>query len=91
VYTHNPFTAYHRSGPYVVLIPVDRKDGEVLNNTLALKGSGPFLWDLLKEEKSKDDLVEALLIEYEVDAETAEKDVENFLETLLEWKALLRS
>lgn len=53
--------------------------GLVRNNATAA-----FLFEQLKEERSKEDLVKALLDTYEVDAETAENDVSNFLNTIQE-------
>lgn len=53
--------------------------GLVRNNATAA-----FLFEQLKEERSKEDLIKALLDTYEVDAETAEKDVSTFLNTIQE-------
>lgn len=88
MHKRNAFAAWHRTGPYTLLIPVERKNGDVLNNTLVLKGSGPLLWDLLEVPRSLEDLVQALLDEYEVAPEVARADVLRFIEMLVNWKAL---
>lgn len=86
-YQHSPHTAWHAIGPRVVLVPLERKDG-VHNNVLVLSGSGPALWRLLEQPRSAEELVAHLQSEYAVDRERAGRDVERFLERLLEWKAL---
>ena len=54
---------------------------EALNfqGIISLNETGAFLWRQLEQGCAKKDLVQALLDEYEVDAETAEKDVNEFL------------
>lgn len=51
--------------------------GLVRNNATAA-----FLLEQLKEERSEKDLVKALLDAYDVDSETAKKDVSTFLKTI---------
>lgn len=56
--------------------------GEVSLNfqgIISLNETGALLWKQLEQGCEKKDLVQALLDEYEVDAETAEKDVNEFL------------
>lgn len=84
----NPHTAWRQAGPFTVLVPLERMDGEVYNNTLVLKGSGPFLWSLLEAPRALDELVEGLTREYAVETERAAEDVRRFVDFLLEWKAL---
>lgn len=58
------------------------------NQIMSLNQTGAFLWSLLEAGAEKHDLVDALLREYETDAETAGKDVDAFLHQLRE-KALI--
>lgn len=56
--------------------------GEVSLNfqgIISLNETGALLWKELEQGCEKKDLVQALLDEYEIDAETAEKDVNEFL------------
>ncbi len=55
-----------------------------LNMMITLNGTGAFLWKLLEKDAEPQDLVEALLAEYEVTQEQAEKSVAKFLEQLKE-------
>ena len=43
-----------------------------------------FLWNILKEGCSKEELVDKLLEEYEIDRDFAENDVEKFINILKE-------
>lgn len=54
---------------------------EALNfqGIISLNETGALLWKELEQGCEKKELVQALLDEYEVDAETAEKDVNEFL------------
>ena len=47
-----------------------------------LNGTGAFLWELLQNQVEKEQLISALLGEYDIDKETAEADVEAFISTL---------
>lgn len=49
---------------------------------ITLNATGIFLWKKLESGAYDDDLVDALVDEYEIDKETAQKDVEDFLNTL---------
>ncbi len=53
-----------------------------LNMMITLNDTGKFLWEHLQEETDTDGLVEALLSEYDVDRETAQKSVEAFVAKL---------
>jgi len=53
------------------------------NGLITLSETGAFLWKLLQDGKEdKEALVAALLEEYDVDRETAEADVTDFLDQL---------
>ena len=50
---------------------------------IKLNSTGAFLWNLLSEKDlTEDELVDALLAEYQVDRETAAKDVHNVVTVL---------
>ena len=52
------------------------------NGLFFLTEVGAFLWDLLPEAESEETLMEAVLAEYDVDADTAKADIQAFLEKL---------
>ena len=68
------------AGNYIV-VPV----GDVaFNAMITLNESGVLIWKTLENGCNKEDLVNALLSEYEISKENAEKDVDLFLEKLAE-------
>ena len=52
------------------------------NGLLTLNKTGAFLAEKLKEETTVDDLVAALLEKFEIDEETARRDLDVFLDQL---------
>ena len=52
------------------------------NGIIKLNETGAFLGELLKSERTPEELTEALLAEYDIDRETASADVEAFAERL---------
>ena len=53
-----------------------------LNGMITLNNSGALLWRLLERGATRDSLVDALLVEYEVTREDAFKDVDSFIAKL---------
>lgn len=75
------FVAKEIAGQYVVVALGEAS--KIFNGIIKLNESAKFIWDLLVEGKEKDDVVEALLNEYDgVDRETAARDFDNFVNTL---------
>lgn len=52
------------------------------SSIIKLSESGAFLWSLLSEDKTVDELVYALLGEYDVDEIKAREDIEKFIKKL---------
>ena len=69
----------HDTGDFQMMVSVDRKrfSGLVKSNETAGR-----IIDLLKQETSRDEIVETMLKEYRVDKGVLEKDVDRVLGTL---------
>jgi hypothetical protein len=65
----------------IFLVPVGQTVYES-NGLYAMTELGGFLWDLLPDAQDVDDLVKAVLAEYEVDEATARADIQEFLKKL---------
>lgn len=52
------------------------------NRIMSVNETGAFLWRMLENGAEKQELIDALLREYETDPQTAEKDVDAFLNEL---------
>lgn len=74
------YVAREVAGEYLA-VPVD---GSVGSNIIVLNEVSRFLWDELKTEKTFDELLNAMLGNYEVSKEEAEADLKDFLMTLIE-------
>ncbi len=54
------------------------------NAIINLNETGAFMWRMLEKGATEQEIVDALLNEYEVDKEIAERDVKKFTKTLIE-------
>ncbi len=70
-------------GDECVVVPVGAQTVD-FRGLITLNETGEFIWEQLNDEKTEQELVEAILSEYDVDRETAEKDVHAFVDTLKE-------
>lgn len=70
-----------------VLIPSGELASQIYG-ILSLNESGVFLYKKLQKDCTKEELIDALLEEYEIDRETAAKDLERFLKKMEEAKIL---
>lgn len=59
------------------------------NAMITLNDTGAFLWEKLQNEITKEELLRAFLSEYDVDKETATKDLEEFIKQLEDGKLLV--
>ena len=50
---------------------------------VTLNGTGAYIWELLEENRTVAELTKALMDMYEVGQETAQKDVESFIQQLI--------
>lgn len=64
-----------------ILVPVGKSVYES-NGLFALNELGAFLWDRLETAADRDELLAAVLAEYEVTEEEAAGDLDEFLEKL---------
>lgn len=74
-------------GTQMMAVPTGKLTSEI-HGMIALSESGAMLWNLLLQGANKEMLANALLEEYEIDAQTAEKDTESFIDNLIEQGAL---
>lgn len=55
---------------------------KTFNGMIKLNDTGKLIWTMLSEGAEKSDIVKRMTDEYEVDAETVERDVDRFINTL---------
>lgn len=64
-----------------VVVPLGARVVE-LNGIITLSESGAILWRMLEKGADEEELIGALLKEYDIDEETARADVVRFMETI---------
>ena len=67
----------------VILVPVGQT-ALAFNGIITLNQTGVEIWKGLQEEKSREQILEQLLEQFEVSRETAQADMETFLQYLNE-------
>lgn len=73
----NGFVAKEIAGQSVVIAL--GQASQIFNGIIKLNDSAKFIWEKLTVGAEKEEIVDAMLKEYDVDRETAERDVEKFL------------
>ena len=71
----------------IVLVPVGKTVLDA-NGLFVMNELGAFIWDLLPEAETEEDICKAVLAEYEVSQEEAAKDIAEFLNTLRKMEIL---
>jgi hypothetical protein len=79
--------ALRKVGEVNIVVPLGQKVLD-LNGVITLNETGAFIWEQLGEERSLDELVEAVSQEFDVEPDQARKDIEDFLEDLRKFDML---
>lgn len=66
-----------------VVVPIG-KEVSNFNGMINLNSAGAFLWQQMETDISFDNLLELFMSEYEVDSDTATKDLRKFISNLEE-------
>lgn len=74
------------AGNYIIIGIGD--DAVDFNGMITINETGAFLWNLLTIGASYNELLDKMLSEYDVDRDTAENDIRNFIDKLNEGKLL---
>ena len=75
------------AGNYIVIAVGD--EAVDFNGMITINETGAFLWSILAHGATKEEMLEKLMSEYEVDEETAKKDITDFLIKLNDGKLLI--
>lgn len=75
------------AGNYIVIAVGD--EAVDFNGMITINETGAFLWEILSKGATKEEMLEKLMAEYDVDEETAKKDITDFLIKLNDGKLLI--
>jgi hypothetical protein len=70
-----------KTGNEYVLVPVANNIAD-MDSVYTLNETGAFIWELIDGKKCTEDLIEAVIAEYDTDKETATTDVLSFIGTM---------
>ena len=76
----NGFILRQVAGSYLVISAGG--DSVDFNGMITVNETGAFLWEKLTDGASEQELLDAMLAEYEIDAETANADIKEFVKLL---------
>lgn len=76
------FVVREIAGEYII-VPVGNTALE-FNGLFTVNELGAYIWKLLQEDRTEEELVKEVVGEYDVEEETARQDIEDFLRWLRE-------
>ncbi len=74
----SPSVVTRKTGNEYVLVPVADNIAD-MNSVYTLNETGAFLWELIDGENNIEDMIEALIREFDIDEKTATDDVFEFI------------
>jgi hypothetical protein len=78
VYYHSPNIVTRKTGSEYVLVPVANNIAD-MNSVYTLNESGAFIWEQIDGKRNVEEIVSTLTEEYDIDHDSAEKDVFSFI------------
>ncbi len=81
ILSHSPSVVSRKTGNEYVLVPVTNNIAD-MNSVYTLNETGAFIWEHINGKRSVEDIIRALTSEYDIDNETASKDVFSFIENM---------
>lgn len=70
-----------------IVVPVGKASLE-FKGLINLNGVGAFIWECLEKETTMEEVIDKVIKEYNIDNELANRDVNNFINKLIEAKLL---
>ena len=74
----SPSVVTRKTGNEYVLVPVANNIAD-MNSVYTLNETGAFIWELIDGENNIEDIIEALIREYDINEATASNDVFEFI------------
>jgi methyltransferase-like protein len=78
---HSSEIVTKKTGNEYVLVPLTNNIAD-MNSVYTLNETGAFIWELIDGKKNIEEIISAFTEEYEVDLETASKDVGLFIDNI---------
>ena len=81
ILSHSPSVVTRKTGNEYVLVPITNNIAD-MNSVYTLNETGAYIWENINGKRSVEEIISAVTTEYEIDNETASKDVFSFIETM---------
>ncbi len=81
VVSQSPSIVTRKTGNEYVLVPIANNIAD-MNSVYTLNETGAFLWEQIDGRKTINDLIDAMISEYDVGKEIATEDVSSFIEEM---------
>jgi methyltransferase-like protein len=70
-----------KTGNEYILVPITNNIVN-MNSVYTLNETGAFIWEQIDGRKNVEEIIDALITEYDIDNESAEKDVFSFIDNM---------
>jgi methyltransferase-like protein len=78
VLSHSPAVVTRKTGNEYVLVPVANNIAD-MNSVFILNETGAFIWEKIDGKRTVEEIIDLVVNEYEIDNDTASKDVFDFI------------
>ena len=87
ILSHSPSIVTRKTGNEYVLVPIANNIAD-MNSVYTLNETGAFIWEHINGKRSVEELIGDLTTEYEIDNDTASKDLFLFIENMSKYLIL---
>jgi methyltransferase-like protein len=81
ILNHSTNIVTRKTGNEYVLVPVTNNIAD-MNSVYTLNETGAFIWEQIDGKRSVEEIVNALITEYDIDKQNAQSDVFSFIENM---------
>jgi Coenzyme PQQ synthesis protein D (PqqD) len=81
ILSHSPSIVTRKTGNEYVLVPVTNNIAD-MNSVYTLNETGAFIWEHIDGKRNVEEIINTLTKEYDIDNESASKDVFSFIENM---------
>ena len=81
ILSRSPSVVTRKTGDEYVLVPVANNIAD-MDSVYTINETGAFIWEQIDGKKTVEEIIAALIVEYDIDNGTASKDVLNFVDNM---------
>jgi methyltransferase-like protein len=78
VLSHSPSVVTSKTGNEYILVPVTNNIAD-MKSVYTLNETGAFIWEQIDGKRTAEEIISALITEYDIDSETASNDLIIFI------------